>query len=735
MRNTRLATVLGLSGCLAVVTGLAHAAAPRALSCEASRVAPSDERPDDELPDITAPELADRMRRSMKSYETGYLEAEFVEEQNTNGWGTGGDDEPIIVKFPGRIRYATDGQHWQAEYDGKIATVRTRTLRPFHWLAGFDGEVHYLWDDRRVAFGEVQPGARTLQPRELFWSSVTSSSRRELESLAKSQLRVTGQRTMKGYRCYVLEWASPDNPSWRHEYVVSPRQAFLMVRSDSFRNDTLRYTHQLHDLETTDRGVWVPRRIVTESRSVKDDGSWKPDRRRDTRVVSFDPNRTFADGHFRLDLPVGVDVEDYRSGMAYRNDPWWPEVAALVGERFNWPRRELDLYRLRDLSSNADPRMQGKDAPPIEAAEWLGKPVDWPQLRGKVTLVYFSTASLIHPDPQWSAALRRLYEIYKPAGLEMLGVVAAPDDIDIVKQSLRELRPTYTVAIDAPSGDRQGKTFAAFGMNTYIGATLVDHEGRIRQVQSGQLVDTLVDLLRQSGAKDVEPIALNSASMTREMADAVERAWHEWVRRAPATGKVTGKVTDGRGPLPLTDIDAKLQFRMLSSSTLGGYFVIPFRDRNFRVTTEADGSYELNGLPKGTYEVRLTAPGKAIVERTVAIRPDLHGESLDAVLEQADGIAGRVLDESDQPIAGATVSIRHRHHDLEFLQAVGTYRAAPKVTDADGRFRFDGLLTGAYTLDVAADGFDKASLEFVRAGTDKADARLQPVKERSCISP
>jgi hypothetical protein len=61
------------------------------------------------------------------------------------------------------------------------------------------------------------------------------------------------------------------------------------------------------------------------------------------------------------------------------------------------------------------------------------------------------------------------------------------------------------------------------------------------------------------------------------------------------------------------------------------------------------------------------------------------------VLARQAGLEGRIVDEDEAPVAGATVSSR-----LADLSA---------VTDAQGRFSFDGLTGGGYELVIAAPGY------------------------------
>src|SRR3979490_1765733 len=76
------------------------------------------------------------------------------------------------------------------------------------------------------------------------------------------------------------------------------------------------------------------------------------------------------------------------------------------------------------------------------------------------------------------------------------------------------------------------------------------------------------------------------------------------------------------------------------------------------------------------------------------------------IASKVDGrtaIEGTVHDSSGRVVAKASVALQHRHS--------GT--ALTTVSDSGGRFRFSGVESGAYTLQVEAAGYFKATYEFV----------------------
>jgi thiol-disulfide isomerase/thioredoxin len=687
-------------------------------------VARADEPADAPLPDLSAKELADRLREAGKPYDKGILEAAFEKEQDTNLFGTdpktGKALDPVYVKFPGRFRHASDGRSWRTEYDSSMPNLGTRKLTPRSWAVGFDGSQDYRYDPQwpQVELGAGPGEGLSFTPRALFWHHLDSL----LERLARPSTTV-GQRTVDGVRCYVVRSTTSDR-EWGSEEVISPRQSYLVVQTAWSHRGVVYHAHQLHDLVRTADGLWFPRRITSESWNVKPDGSKKLSDRQETRIVRFEPGKKISEDSLRFEIPYGADVVDRRSGQAYHNDPWWPEASVLLRARFDWPK--TDLSALNDLGTGDAAKLDGKVAPPVRAATWINSdPLDWQRLRGKVVLLEF-WGTWCAPCRRDIPALRRLYELYQPAGLEIVAVHTSTDKPEDVRKFAGDFRMPYPIALDKPQEGAGGATAAAFGVQGYPTAFLVDHTGKVHAVERGRLVATLTDLLKQAGAKDVPPVDLGEPRMSDEMHRVIRGAFREWVKRAPALGEISVAVTDNRGtPLAGAQVEARLCFRMLHSNNPAGHTLEPYPQR-FAATRAPDGSLVLSGLVKGWYELKISAPGKAVLDREVTLKPSLEPVALTAVLTQGDTIAGRVRDESGKPVVNATVTARHRHYDLTNLDVYTTGQIPPPATtDEAGGFRFRGLHTGAYTFDVTAPGFEKGVLEKVPAGGRDVEVTLK----------
>ena len=688
------------------------------------------EQPDAPLPEVTARQLADDVRKELDRYSAAYLEAEFDEERNARDNGP-----PEIVRWSGKMRYAGDGGRWRAELDSKSISFTTDQpggkprvkISPRRDVAGFDGERHYAtsrfggW-----VVGEENVEVSRLCPADLFWSSMNGSESL-LSTLADPKTSMLGQELHGGFRCYVAESATPDR-KWRHKIVVSPRQSHLAVRVEQFYDEAVNWSHLLDDLRPADDGLWYPGRIVMDWGSENNEGVRVPIIRRDIRITTFDPERKFSDADFEFQPTFGQPVQNYTTGKSWFNDPWWPEIAPVLA-RHDWP--PPDLWPLNELASQHLPKLENQPPPALAAARWLNsKPIEWQQLAGQVIVVHFFDGRLTLPTPRQLAALRRLHELYYRAGLEIVAIAPSTDRPERLEQLAAELDLRFPIAIDAPVEKGPGKTFRAFGLETSPATFLIDRHGKLHHVLRDMVPAFLGRLLKEAGAEDLPQLdTQNPPQLPNQVKGEVKAVWPEMVRRAKAQGKISGRVSDGRVAIAGAEAVAKL--RLLVLATPNALATYTFKAENdFRAASDASGAYELGGLPKGIYEVTFAAPGKARVERRVVIKPDLAAETLDVVLDQDDGISGRVVDEAGQPVAAAQVHPRDWHFDRENLGVYkrGSLPVGDAVTDEQGEFVLDKLYQGAWSIEVTAEGFVQGEFTQVPPGTSGHVVRLERVK-------
>ncbi|TSC19403.1 carboxypeptidase regulatory-like domain-containing protein [Corallococcus sp. Z5C101001] len=118
-------------------------------------------------------------------------------------------------------------------------------------------------------------------------------------------------------------------------------------------------------------------------------------------------------------------------------------------------------------------------------------------------------------------------------------------------------------------------------------------------------------------------------------------------------------------------------------------------------TTDAAGVARLQVMP-GWYIVQTEAGAFANVTRTdVRLAPGTEAR-LDLKLEPAVPFAGHVLDAAGKPVAGVRLRLV-RSDDVEPL--------SPTESDADGRFRFEGVAAGTVVLHARKKGWNPLRLE------------------------
>jgi hypothetical protein len=706
---------------------------------------------------MTAEQIVAKIREAWAAYRRCRLEAEFdAEEMDADSrlkrlvhtppppFGGGNRPEappvppapkpkaaekPTYHKFPGRFVYESDGERWRARYDSlfiAMGPLSPGKFPPDRWVSGYDGTIHYHLVAGAAYLCEAHWAAESVTPRSLFWDGAERGVL--INSLLTPNATVT-QCEIGDYRCYVVEPPRDRREERSFEIVISPHQSFLPVRVIAFERGEAKHTFRLHDIKESADGIWAPGRITVENRSVGGglDGPSALEDRRETRVVRFAPHPTFDPGAFALEIPASADVLDRRTGLFHINDPWWPELSQFLREKYDWPK--ADLTPLKELRSPPNSGLDGRSPPPLQASRWLkGTPLDWEKLRGKVVLLVFPRPDDINLVP----ALRRLAETYKPAGLEVVEVFHGYPDPEATSRRVEELQIAHPVLLDAPRPGDLGVTCRAYGLwpHDLPAAFVIDAGGTLRSFGEGRVIEHLIHWLKEAGAKGVTPPPADSSLAWIGRATAIRRAWDDWTRTAPAAAQLAGVVRDGRGrPVPAAAVRATVSTSVLRAWKSS----LQFEGRSAAATTDADGHFVIPGLCKGTYLIEVSAPGKATVQRRAVIRRGGAGEAVrrEIVLGQSDVVAGRVHDEARQSIPRARAALSRRSfpgEDDDHFETIGLAKQA--VADENGRFRFQGVLGGSYTLTVTAEGYQAETRTEVPAGSEELDVTLKRVSPR-----
>lgn len=154
--------------------------------------------------------------------------------------------------------------------------------------------------------------------------------------------------------------------------------------------------------------------------------------------------------------------------------------------------------------------------------------------------------------------------------------------------------------------------------------------------------------------------------------------------------------------------------------------------------TDADGRFRVRPRAKNQARIAVRAANFAPYDQNFPIAGASHDLG-DVVLEDGVVLAGRVVDSSARPVAGAELfRVRDQTGGLVFLGARGAGALVAK-TDAQGRFRVDQLRAGPWSLRIETEAFpdqlehgetdrpgaSALNLEIVLADGDEISGRIE----------
>jgi protocatechuate 3,4-dioxygenase beta subunit len=142
-----------------------------------------------------------------------------------------------------------------------------------------------------------------------------------------------------------------------------------------------------------------------------------------------------------------------------------------------------------------------------------------------------------------------------------------------------------------------------------------------------------------------------------------------------------------------------------------------------------DGSFRIEDVAPGTWELKASAPGHQNVElSSLEVRAGQDLPGVEVVLTPAAVVEGRVLSPGSRPLARAEVQlVEPRKMGVQIL-----LRPSRAATDGDGYYRLDGVAPGAHTFRAWRDGFRDAVRDLeVRSGENALDFSLEAGAEVS----
>ena len=170
------------------------------------------------------------------------------------------------------------------------------------------------------------------------------------------------------------------------------------------------------------------------------------------------------------------------------------------------------------------------------------------------------------------------------------------------------------------------------------------------------------------------------------------------------SGTIRGRVEDAATNRPVTDFTAS--YTESQGGFAGGMRIMISQGESEKPFQSADGSFELADVPPGKWNVRATSPGYRPAEVSgIEIGEGETKEGVVVGLKKGGVISGRVLDpRRGTGVANASVSWSEGSDassmgpGMAVLARLDGGGATAATTDADGRFRFDGLPAGKITL-------------------------------------
>ena len=186
------------------------------------------------------------------------------------------------------------------------------------------------------------------------------------------------------------------------------------------------------------------------------------------------------------------------------------------------------------------------------------------------------------------------------------------------------------------------------------------------------------------------------------------------IEQQPA-GKIRGRVIDALGkPIHGTMI---VQKNPIHSPLLGE---LPLPQRKAFATSDANGEFEVGGLPAGTFTLQARHPDYCPAEHEVKVNKGETTSGVEFQLVQGGRISGIVVAKADlQPIRGAKV--RAGTGSSFLLPAMG---GVESETNEIGAFDIIKLEAGTYTLTVSATDFAEKTIEELRIGENQVIANL-----------
>lgn len=221
-------------------------------------------------------------------------------------------------------------------------------------------------------------------------------------------------------------------------------------------------------------------------------------------AVEMLAKRKLDDDH-HLQIALGASIEVHALVLAARDE----RVAAVA-----FLRREWAAYRTTPIAARIQKninllRLEGRPAPPLDEAQWLGpKPPSLAELKGHPVLLFF-WAHWCGECKAEMPVLARLLADYQSTGLVLIGptqhygYIAGGDDAprDLETRYIDLVRRQYYAPLAGMSVPLSEQNFLNYGASTTPTLVLIDRQGIVRLYHPGvipydQLAAKLAEITR-----------------------------------------------------------------------------------------------------------------------------------------------------------------------------------------------------------------------------------------------